>query len=572
MNTTETIKHDIKKLIESAKYEHALKVLLLLLASYPNDPDIMEMIGDCEFKLGMFGDALKLFIYLYTLSHRKDIRNKVKELLLQIRRDEKNSIDTIMVPGNGFVRGLLTLQLDPLVSPSMNILGEIAIEESNLSEARAFAESAVRFGRFSGSGYKNLGIVEWLEGLKNKAVVNFARALSYEVTDLHATKFASAVHDLRQYENGVMIVNEILKEHPGNEILIQLRNEFSKNIPECSNITFTPSHNRSINKFDKINLLYADPPSGIYTMQHGLKTALERNGYLYYSFSYNHNEPLDLQKLVKYPILCINGDWEPQLFLVKMVAGKQFVANIQTESLVTRESYTFYYDHAKDKSKYFDLFFVMPEDSLNPYGDKPRYWLPSWVHTELFDDIASPLYDKIGFIGSLHGRHDFLSHDRNQILYIAKAERRNDMLEDLMEYVRLINKFKVLVSPMGAATKGMVGKSFEFMACKRLCLCYLDDKSMFKSRWLFEDGKDLVYFKTFEEMEEKYKFYVQHPDIADEIALSGYYKVRKFHNADVRAKRIAEIILHHANGGTYNESFDDIALFGGKAANPSPSF
>lgn len=564
MNTTETIKHDIKELIESAKYEHALKVLLLLLKSYPNDLDIMEMIGDCEFKLGMFGDALKLFIYLYTLSHRKDIRNKVKEILLQIRRDEKNIMDTIMVPGNGFVRGLLTLKLDSLVSPSMNILGEIAIEESNPSEARAFIESAVRFGRFSGSGYYNLGKIEWLEDLKNKAFVNFARALSYAVTNLNATNFASAVLDLKQYENGVMIVNEILKEHPGNEILIQLRNEFSKNIPEYSNITFTPSHNRSINKFDKINLLYADPPSGIYTMQHGLKTALERNGYLYYSFSHNHNEPLDLQKLVKYPILCINGDWEPQLFLVKMVAGKQFVANIQTESLVTRESQTFYYDNAKDKFKYFDLFFVMLEDSLNPYGDKPRYWLPSWVHTELFDDIASPLYDKIGFIGSLHGRHDFLSHDRNQILYIAKAERRNDMLEDLMEYVRLINKFKVLVSPMGAVAKGMVGKSFEFMACKRLCLCYLDEKSMFKSRWLFEDGKDLVYFKTFEEMEEKYKFYVQHPDIADEIALSGYYKVRKFHNADVRAKRIAEIILHHANGGTYNESFDDIALFGGK--------
>ena len=179
MNTTETIKHDIKKLIESAKYEHALKVLLLLLRSYPNDLDIMEMIGDCEFKLGMFGDALKLFIYLYTLSHRKDIRNKVKELLLQIRQDEKNVMDTIMVPGNGFVRGLLTRKLDSLVSPSMNILAEIAIEESNLSEARAFAGSAVRFGRFSGSGYKNLGIVEWLEGLKNKAVVNFARALSY---------------------------------------------------------------------------------------------------------------------------------------------------------------------------------------------------------------------------------------------------------------------------------------------------------------------------------------------------------------------------------------------------------
>jgi len=565
MDTAETIKQEIKKLIESAKYEHALKVLLPFWKTYPNDLDVMEMIGDCEFKIGMFGEALAFFIKLYNLSPRKDIRSKIKDILLQIRLDEKNAVDAYMSPGNGFVRGLLTLKLDSLVFPAMTILGEIAIEESNLSEARAFAESAIRFVRNSGAGYNNLGVVDRLEGLKNKALVNFARALSYEVTALHATNFASIVVDLKQYENGVGIVNSLLKEHPGNEILIQLRNEFSKNISECTNITVTPAHNRNSNKFDKINLLYETPTtSRIYSLHHGLKTSLERNGYLYYSFSHSYNEPLDLERLVKYPILCVNGDWEPQLFLVKMVAGKQFVANIQTESLVTRSGHTFYYDNAKEKSKYFDLYFMIAEDSLNPYGDKPRYWLPSWIHTELFDDIASPIYDKIGFIGTTLGRYDFFSQDRNQILHIAKSERRDDVLEDVMEYVRLINKFKVLVSPMGATTKGFVGKPFEFMACKRLCLCYLDEESMFKSRRLFDDGKDIVYFKTFKEMDEKYKFYAQHPDIANGIALSGYDKVRKFHNADVRAKRLAEIILHHANGGAYNEAFDNIALFGGK--------
>ena len=133
-----------------------------------------------------------------------------------------------------------------------------------------------------------------------------------------------------------------------------------------------------------------------------------------------------------------------------------------------------------------------------------------------------------------------------------------------MEYVKLINKFKVLVSPMGATTKGMVGKALEFMACKRLCLCYLNEEAMFNSRWLFEDGKDLIYFRNFKEMEEKYTFCIQHPDKAAEITLSGYNKVRKFHNADVRAKRLAEIVLHHANGGAYNAAFDDVALFGGE--------
>ncbi len=563
MHTLETIKQDIKKLIGSAKYELALKVLLPLWKSYPNDTDILEMIGDCEFKSGMIGEALELFINLYKQSLRKDIRSKIKDILMKIKHDEKDVMDIYPSPGHVFVNGLRGMKLDSLAYPAMIVLAEIAVDESRLSDARAYIESALRFARNSAAGYNNLGMVEQLEGLKNKAFVDFARALSYEVSGVHATNFGKIVFDVKQYENGAWIVSELLKEYPGNEVLISLRDKFNKNISGSDTITSVPLHNKMSDKFDKINLLYGDPPGGIFTMQHGLKTALERNGYLYYSFSYNHNEPLDLRKLAKYPILCVNGDWEPQLFLVKMVAGKQFVANIQTESLVTRTGRTFYYDNAKEQSKFFDLYFMIAEDTLNPYGDKPRYWLPPWIHTELFDDIASPVYDKIGFIGTPFGRYDFFSQDRNQILQIAKSERRDDALEHLMEYVRLINKFKVLVSPMGATTKGFVGKPFEFMSCKRLCLCYLDEESMFRSRRLFEDGRDIVYFKTFKEMEEKYEFLMQHPDKAAEIALSGYNKVRRFHNADIRAKRLAEIILHHANGGDYNKAFDDITLFGG---------
>lgn len=564
MNTIGTIKQEIKKLIELAKYGHALKVLLPLWKSDPNDTDILEMIGDCEFKLGMIGEALELFINLYKQSLRKDIRSKVKDILMKIKYDEKDIMDIYVSPGHAFVNGLRDLKLDSLIYPAMTILAEIAVDESRLSDARAYVESAIRFARNSASGYNNLGMVEQLEGIKNKAFVNFARALSYEVSRVYATNFEKIVFDVKQYEDGSWVVNELLKEHPGNEILMSLRDKFNKNIPKSDTIANIPLHNKKSNKFDKINLLYANPVGGIFTMQHGLKTALERNGYLYYSFSYNHNEPLDLQKLAKYPILCVNGDWEPQLFLVKMVAGKQFIANIQTESLVTRTGQPFYYDNAKEQSKFFDLYFMMAEDTLNPYGNKPRYWLPSWVHTEILDNIASPLYDKIGFIGSLHGRQEFFSQDKNHILQIAKAERRNDAREDLEEYVKLINTFKILISPMGATTKGMVGKALEFMACKRLCLCYLNEEAMFSSRWLFEDGKDLIYFRNFKEMEEKYTFCIQRPDKAAEIALSGYNKVREFHNADVRAKRLTEIILHHANGGAYNAAFDDVALFGGE--------
>ena len=188
------------------------------------------------------------------------------------------------------------MKLGSLAFPAMSILAEIAVDESRLSDARAYIESALRFARNYAAGYNNLGMVEQLECLKNKAFVNFARALSYEVSGVHATNFEKIVFDVKQYENGAWIVSELLKEYPGNEILIPLRDKFNKNISGSDTITNVPLHNKKSDKFDKINLLYADPPGGIFTMQHGLKTALERNGYLYYSFSYNHNEPLDLQK------------------------------------------------------------------------------------------------------------------------------------------------------------------------------------------------------------------------------------------------------------------------------------
>ena len=78
----------------------------------------------------------------------------------------------------------------------------------------------------------------------------------------------------------------------------------------------------------------------------------------------------------------------------------------------------------------------------------------------------------------------------------------------------------------------------------------------------FEDKKEIVYFKTFPELEEKYYYYLKHPEEAERIAQAGYEKVKKYHNADIRAKWFAKIVLHHANGGKYDESFNDLSQYG----------
>jgi len=369
-------------------------------------------------------------------------------------------------------------------------------------------------------------------------------------------------------------------------------------------------------KYDKINFVYRNPSSisSPYMYFRGLKTALERNGLLHYTYDVTGTEPLDMNELLKFPILFIRGSWEPIFNVVKLVSGKQFTATINTESLFPKKgsypgqdrlkisklfrkrSYSKifellrqknssemlnlfkrnifrakgsrekdYFTVLKNRSKYFDLYFSPVEEDLEKYFGKPCYWFPSWVHTELLDDVAPPVSDKIGFIGTLGGqRRKFFKQNKKGIIECLRTLPKDDALENVKELCKLVNKYKYLINPGGYAVRCMTGKTFEYMACKRLCFCYLDEEYMFKSRLLFEDKKEIVYFKTFAELEEKYRYYLKNSEKADQIAQTGYEKVRKYHNADVRAKRFVNLVLHHANGGEYNESFNEISTFGGK--------
>ena len=373
-------------------------------------------------------------------------------------------------------------------------------------------------------------------------------------------------------------------------------------------------------KYNKVNFLYRKPTSiySSYMFFEGLEKALKRNNLLYYSYAVGGKKELDMEKLLKYPVISINSSWEPVFGIVKLISGKQFVAEINSEFMFDNDyfqeknkvslpsfskikkylkilkssprvrsrefleqiklilkvkilhNYSYPSELLEKRSKHIDLYFSGIEKEVNKcinFLKKPCYWYSSWAHTEILKENGEPRSDKILFVGALHEkRKRFFDQDKNKIIKIKKTIPQKDSLSNIKELNNLINKYKYTICPVGIVDQYVPGKIFECLACKKLCFCYLPGNSGYsqKVKDFFEDGKDIVYFKDFHELEEKYNYFLNHPEESERIARSGCEKVRKYHNADVRAKMFAEIVLHHANGGEYNNSYNNILLFGEK--------
>lgn len=300
--------------------------------------------------------------------------------------------------------------------------------------------------------------------------------------------------------------------------------------------------------YDKLNFIYNEPMalgSG-YMCTQGLARAFQRLGVLHYAYNTTGGEFLDEAELRKYPIFYIRGFLQGRKPHVD-AGGDQFKATLQSESFYTR--------HGKldgssvmirERERLFDLFITFAETDLNLYR-VPTVWMPSWADITVLDDLYPPEYDKLGFIGGLPGREDWYKQDKNKIIMHKQTELHRDALVNAQRYTELICKFKILACPPGRFFNSMPGRAFEVMACKRLALVYKNEDTMFKHLPLFEDGVDCVYWSTFEEMEQKYRYYLEHEDEAWKIAESGYQKVRKYHNQDVAARFIATETLRAAN-------------------------
>ena len=57
----------------------------------------------------------------------------------------------------------------------------------------------------------------------------------------------------------------------------------------------------------------------------------------------------------------------------------------------------------------------------------------------------------------------------------------------------------------------------------------------------FENGKDLVYYESLDDMCKKARYYLEHEDERRQIAKSGHEKVKKYHSYDARIKEILRL-------------------------------
>lgn len=270
----------------------------------------------------------------------------------------------------------------------------------------------------------------------------------------------------------------------------------------------------------------------------GLKRALEENGLLNYSYNQTGKEFLAVEKLQASPIFYVRGFLKGRMPLVAR-GGPQFKACWQSESYYTRhgveDSST---KDAIENQKHFNMMFICSETDFD-YYDIPTYFLPSWADTQaLYEHNVKEKFSGLGFIGGREGREDFLCRDSRGIINYKRTKYYKDSFRTTVELGRLISRFDMLLAPPGRCFNGMCGRAFEIMACRRLCFQWYNPDTMFMTAAFFEDGKDIVYFQSFDELYDKYEYYLTHKNEREKIATNGWRKVFEHHNEKIRSQWI----------------------------------
>lgn len=288
----------------------------------------------------------------------------------------------------------------------------------------------------------------------------------------------------------------------------------------------------------KINFVYHTQPDNIfpYMFYTGMKDALEYNGYLHYSYDLCSKEMIDFKELCKYPVLFIRGYAKMYEIIVLALHGKQRMAMIETETIFNSDgSKNVVYDRMKMMESYFDTIFTESYLDGGYFGRKTQGY-ELGVPMRVYDSIKQEPGFDTGFVGNVRSksRQEFVKNTPF-IIHTNSAEKKTPK-EHIEAYVIMMKRFKFLVSPSSSTAQSPFSyRTHEAMACKRLCFAYYSGKHMVKT---FEDKKELVYWNTYEELQDLINYYSEHEEEADKIAQAGYNRIKKDYNEDVTVKSI----------------------------------
>ncbi len=227
------------------------------------------------------------------------------------------------------------------------------------------------------------------------------------------------------------------------------------------------------------------------------------------------------------------------------------------------------FDYWKEYAPLFDLFCTIQKDDffdeLNKINAKNIFYLPMAASESFSKEIKLSQKDKefygsdVSFMGAGYpNRHSLLAKltefdlkiwgtgwNENKILnpFVQKDGQRVDIEETMKIYkfskININLHSSMNYSPTIENGDFVNPRTFEILACGGFQL--VDDRKYLPE--MFEDGKDLVVFHSEEDLKEKIKYYLNHPEEREKIAKTGQSKVLKNYTYSNRMKTLLNILV-----------------------------
>ena len=107
------------------------------------------------------------------------------------------------------------------------------------------------------------------------------------------------------------------------------------------------------------------------------------------------------------------------------------------------------------------------------------------------------------------------------------------------EYIQKINESKICISS-NVKSPRLSGKYYEILACGTF---FLTTRPEDFGTLGFKNGKHLILYENdFNDLESQIKYFLEHEEEREKIALEGMKFVRKYHNTELRVKEFIELI------------------------------
>lgn len=202
-------------------------------------------------------------------------------------------------------------------------------------------------------------------------------------------------------------------------------------------------------------------------------------------------------------------------------------------------------EYRMNKAKEFDYAFFNQKDAADAFGDVSQ-WLPHAAEPQAYPKIEILKKWDVCFVGHIQETPNFNGFSRVDALDRLFKEfpnfyygSRHPAFPEKNLFEDAAKKFSQSKVVFNISIKDDVNmRVFEALSTGSFLLTNwiptLED--------LFEDGKHLVTYKTLDEMVEKTKYYLEHDEEREKIALAGHEEFMKKHTYKHRVENILKKI------------------------------